>query len=120
MTRDELVARKAQVDERLSKLKVRLKTWKVEARAMGKYRPPGEYLALETEVANLGQISQRLQTAIGDFNRADKHGSNVWFEIAAKELLPHHTFLAIVERSTEMREKALAQVGFSSGEKSCN
>jgi hypothetical protein len=120
MTRDELVARKAQVDERLSKLKVRLKIWKVEAMAMGKYRPPGEYLALETEVANLGQVSQRLQTAIGDFNRADKHGSNVWFEIAAKEILPHDMFLTIVRRSKEMRENSLTQVGFSPGENPCN
>jgi hypothetical protein len=112
MTRDEMAARKARIDTRLTELKVQLRAWKREAAAHGKFRPLKELHELEATIARLGQRSQRIQTALGDLRRADKQGSNAWFEAAARELLSHDLFMAICARARDLRLESLGAAGF--------
>ena len=65
MTREEMVARKARIDARLAELKLELRGWRREAATTGQFHAIDELRDLESQIARLGQRSQKIQIALG-------------------------------------------------------
>ena len=68
MTKEDLVAKKLQVDIELSKLKMDIDEAKRNARAKGKYLPPAVFREMEEKRFSIARRSQQLQMAISEIN----------------------------------------------------
>lgn len=97
--RADALARKLAVDERIRVLKETIVRASRDAARTGRYLPPQEFRALETELVQLKTDSQALQTRLGDMRKAEReqnraHSDQVaWaFKHAAYKVLSKEQF----------------------------
>lgn len=110
-TRQELIAKKLEVEKEIAKAKEALLLARMNG-ARGIYLPPDEFIALERECSRLGRLAQRIQLAQREARLAEAKVGNGErerermdfarrFVEVARALLPADTFQLVKDATLE-------------------